>query len=125
MSEQETVSRLSRLAKTDVLAALAFSLWRTGQPLTECLISAIENNALIQETRVRKEMSRQTIPPSSRSPHTWEARAEVQPIVHLGTKEDCEAWMRTVGGKDVFVMGDHSKAVFVGIVMRTSARSLT
>ena len=63
-------------------------------------------------------------PPASRSPFTWEARADVQPIVHLGTKEDCEAWMRTVGGKDVFVMGDHGKAVLVGIVMHTSARSL-
>ena len=81
----------------------------------------LERLALEHEDAARHA---RTFAPVSRSPFTWEARADVQPIVHIGTKEDCEAWMRTVGGKDVFVMGDHGKAVLVGIVMHTSARSL-
>jgi hypothetical protein len=62
---------------------------------------------------------------SSRSPFTWEARAEVQPIVHIGTKEDCEAWMRAIGSKEAFVLDAKGKPVAIGIVTRTSARSLT
>ena len=63
--------------------------------------------------------------PLSRSPFTWEARAEVQPIVHVGTKEDCEAWMRAIGGREVFVLDAEEKPVAIGIVTRTVARILT
>ena len=62
---------------------------------------------------------------TSRSPFTWEARAEVQPIVHTGTKEDCEAWMRAMGGKEAFVLNADGKPVAIGIVTRTSAKALT
>ncbi|HTB47043.1 MAG TPA: hypothetical protein VK741_25725 [Acetobacteraceae bacterium] len=54
---------------------------------------------------------------------TWQAEAQIAPLVFRGSREACAAWCRTMQGRQVCVQGPQGLEA-VGVITATTVRPL-
>lgn len=55
---------------------------------------------------------------------TYRATATVDPIQHIGGRDDCSAWCSSMIGSEVWVTDANGKQHIVGVVTRTELKNI-